>query len=324
MSNTPTFRQCLRPVDVLVIAFAVLLCFINLFSMELIHDWAILIGINIISCFGIAIISYLSETRTSKLIRGIHNWYPVPTIFLVFKEMYVIIQSIAHPDWDPLLIRIDHGMFGADPTVWLGMHASPVLTEILQIAYVSYYFIMLTVGIELFLRNEREKFSYIVFVIVYGFFLSYLGYLAVPAVGPRFTLHDFSALKSELPGLWLTNGLRDFIDAGESIPNNVSNTIRVCTAGCVSQRSHRNDADLAVSCISFQIKIPVDTASFRNIAHHQYRLPPVSLRDRCDRWNGVHAVHGVDRSEIVRVVGKNPPVRSHNLLAFHSLISYFL
>ena len=225
MSNSPTFRQCLRPVDVLVIAFAVLLCFINLFSMGLIHEWAILVGINIFSCFGIAIISYLSETRTSRVIRAIHNWYPVPTIFLVFKEMYVIIQSIAHPDWDPLLIKIDHGMFGADPTVWLGMHASPVLTEILQIAYVSYYFIMLTVGIELFLRNEREKFSYIVFVIVYGFFLSYLGYLAVPAVGPRFTLHDFSALKSELPGVWLTNGLRDFIDAGESIPNNVSNAI---------------------------------------------------------------------------------------------------
>ena len=225
MSNTPTFRQCLRPVDVLVIAFALLLCFINLFSMGLIHEWAILIGINIFSCFGIAIISYLAETRTSRVIRAIHNWYPVPTIFLVFKEMYVIIQSIAHPDWDPLLIKIDHGMFGADPTVWLGMHASPVLTEILQIAYVSYYFIMLTVGIELFMKNERQKFSYIVFVIVYGFFLSYLGYLAVPAVGPRFTLHDFSTLKSELPGVWLTNGLRDFIDAGESIPNNVSNAI---------------------------------------------------------------------------------------------------
>jgi len=156
-------------------------------------------------------------------LKAIHNWYPVLTIFLVFKEMYIIIQSLARPDWDPLLIVIDHALFGAHPTVWLGAHASPAVTEILQIAYVSYYFIMLTVGIETFRDPDRGKFSYVLFLIVYGFFLSYLGYVAFPAIGPRFTLHDFSQLNKELPGVWVTNALRDFINAGESIPPNVAN-----------------------------------------------------------------------------------------------------
>ena len=64
------------------------------------------------------------------------------------------------------------------------------------------------------------------FLIVYGFYLSYVGYFFVPAVGPRFTLHDFQLLNQELPGLWFTNFLRDFINAGGSIPNGVTDAIR--------------------------------------------------------------------------------------------------
>jgi membrane-associated phospholipid phosphatase len=55
-------------------------------------------------------------------------------------------------------------------------------------------------------------------MIVYGFYLSYIGYFSLPGVGPRFTLHDFSLLETELPGLFLTNALRAIINAGESIP----------------------------------------------------------------------------------------------------------
>jgi membrane-associated phospholipid phosphatase len=86
---------------------------------------------------------------------------------------------------------------------------------------------MLAVGVELFIRNDRERFSYVLFVIVYGFFLSYIGYAAVPAVGPRFTLHDFSAISTELPGLFLTEPIRALLNAGESIPKGeLSNAIR--------------------------------------------------------------------------------------------------
>jgi membrane-associated phospholipid phosphatase len=86
---------------------------------------------------------------------------------------------------------------------------------------------MLAVGIELYLKKENRKFSFSIFTITYGFVLSYLGYLAFPAVGPRFTLHDFYAMNSDLPGLWLTNTLRDLINAGESITKGTANAIAV-------------------------------------------------------------------------------------------------
>ncbi|MBA4311886.1 MAG: hypothetical protein C0417_04555 [Chlorobiaceae bacterium] len=134
-------------------------------------------------------------------------------------------MAMGGKDWDSILINIDRAIFGGDPTVWLFQFSTPLVTEILQIAYTSYYFIMIAVAIGLYQRKEIDKFNFFAFTIVYGFALSYLGYMIFPGVGPRFTLHTFSSLGSELPGLWLTSYLRDFINAGESIPKEVINPI---------------------------------------------------------------------------------------------------
>ena len=198
---------------------------IVLFNLRIISEWHWVVIANIFSSIAIVLITCLAERDGNRIVRSIHYWYPILAIFLVFKEMHIIIQSLSRSDWDPILIEIDRFFLGTDPTVWLGNHSFPFLTEILQIAYVSYYFIMLAVGVELFIRKEQRNFSYVLFIIVYGFFLSYLGYLIFPAVGPRFTLHDFQSLNTELPGLWLTNSIRDFINAGESIPKEITNAV---------------------------------------------------------------------------------------------------
>lgn len=215
----------LRPVDVLTIAYLVLLSLVAVVFATRIHSWPILLLINIGGGCGVVFLARGAQTMGNRLLHSLHDWYPVPTIFLLFKEVHVLIQSLDRTDWDELLIMIDRAIFGTDPTVWLSRYAVPWLTEILQIAYVSYYFIMLTVGIELYLRKDMRKFSLVLFIILYGFCLSYIGYLAFPAVGPRFTLHDFNLLNTELPGLYITKSLREFLDAGESIPRGVANAV---------------------------------------------------------------------------------------------------
>ena len=207
----------LRPVDALFIFFNILLSLIILIFADKRFDVLAVVGANVLTSAGIAALAYTVMWYENKIFRVIHDWYPVAGIFLAFKEVYLLIQTLGANDWDNVLIAIDHAIFGVHPMVWLGQFATPILTEILQIGYASYYFIMLSVGIEVFMRNDKEKFSYTLFIIVYGFFLSYLGYLAFPAVGPRFTLHDFHALDTELPGLFLTTPIRDFLNAGESI-----------------------------------------------------------------------------------------------------------
>lgn len=216
------FRN-LRAVDALIIAFTLLLSIIIVVFIDRVHEWVFLLPINLSACVCIFFLAKSVTTSSNRLPRFIHDWYSVPSIFLLFKEVYVIIQSLGRSDWDSFLIAIDRALFHGDPTIWIYQFSSPMLTELLQVAYVSYYFIMLALGVELYLRKEKQRFTFVLFTILYGFFLSYLGYLAFPAVGPRFTLHSFESIDHELPGLFLTGGLRDFLNAGESIPKNAVN-----------------------------------------------------------------------------------------------------
>lgn len=80
-------------------------------------------------------------------------------------------------------------------------------------------------GLELYLWKRYSEYKYAMYMIVLGFWVSYLLYLVFPAVGPRFTLHDFYSIKTQLPGLFFTDKLRAFLDFGESIPSGVANPI---------------------------------------------------------------------------------------------------
>ncbi len=184
-----------------------------------------LLGVNLAIAAAIFTLSRAAASTGNRALGLVRDFYPVPMIFVAFKEVHVVIQSMDRVDCDAAFIAIDRWMFGADPTVWLAQFSHPALTELLQIAYTSYYFIMIALGVELYRRDPRGIFSFVIFTITYGFFLSYVGYILFPGVGPRFTLHDFGSLNNELPGLFLTNFLRDAINAGESIPPGAANPL---------------------------------------------------------------------------------------------------
>lgn len=219
----------LRAVDALVILF--------LWFLAGLHAWtagptagALLFGVNNLLLTGLIVAMAAAAERepplpAAGLFRAIRDFYPVVMIFVVFKQVHVVIQSMERTDWDPLFIAADRWLFGGDPTVWMGQFSHPVLTELLQVSYASYYFMMIALGVELRRREDPDAFRFVVFTITLGFFLSYLGYILFPGVGPRFTLHDFGALDAELPGLALTQFLRDAINAGESIPRGAANPL---------------------------------------------------------------------------------------------------
>jgi membrane-associated phospholipid phosphatase len=221
--NLSRFIEPLRPVDALVIIFATFLSVLDVFFVPFETAWW-LITANVLASTGI--VGFSSYRAHHPSIGWLHDWYPVPVIFFTFKEIYVIIQSIARPDIDVALIEIDRWLFGGDPTVFLVQFIHPALTELLQVSYTSFYFIMLTLGIELYLRKDIKNFTFSTFTLSYGFYLSYIGYLLFPGVGPRFTLHDFHLLDTELSGLWLTQITRDIINAGESIPPGISDAFK--------------------------------------------------------------------------------------------------
>jgi len=218
-------RTLFTPLDVASIGFLSVLILLNLIFAARVDAWLVLVLVDLAVIGGIVLLAWLAATRPSKLLIGLHRWYSYPIVLFVFKQLYSMVRPIHPIDYDAAFIAIDRWLFGVDPTVWISQFAHPVLTEILQIAYFSYYLLFIILGVEIYRRFPIREFDRAVFLIVYGFYLSYIGYFLLPAVGPRFTLHDFLALDTELPGIFLTESLRNIINAGESIPRDVPNPV---------------------------------------------------------------------------------------------------
>ncbi len=224
MAGSDSLRS-LHAVDALILLFLLLLAFLALIVVDNNSERLLLLSFNFIACGGILYLARSAKHSHNTLVRAAHDWYPVPFVYLAFKEIYIILQSLGREDYDQTLIAIDRWLFSADPTVIFFKFASPIITEILQIAYASFYFLLIASALEPYMRKEYDKFSVVMFAIIYGFFLSYVGYLIVPGVGPRFTLHNFDMINTELPGLFLTEPIRYILNAGESIPNGVVNAL---------------------------------------------------------------------------------------------------
>ncbi|GAB4291051.1 MAG: phosphatase PAP2 family protein [Ignavibacteriaceae bacterium] len=217
----------LKSYDVAVIVFYLMLLpvqFIFSDKIESSSNWIIIDLMVILSIISIAEFDY---NKRNKFLKIVHYWYPAPLILLTFKQIYFLIPAIRPVDYDFLLIRIDRWIFGTDPTKVLHQISFPFLTEILQIIYGMFYLLPIILGLALLKKNKLIALDFAIFSVVYGFLLSYIGYFTLPGVGPRFTLHDFNTINEQLPGLWLTNFLREIVNTGESIPAGTPNPAAV-------------------------------------------------------------------------------------------------
>jgi membrane-associated phospholipid phosphatase len=142
------------------------------------------------------------------------NWYAVFYVATCYKEMALFIPAIRRTDADRWLAALDFRLWGANPTVWLERVHTPILTEFLQIVYTLFVPAVLLVAALLWKRRSYEQFQYYAFLIALGFLVSYIGYLIVPARGPRFLLKHLQHIP--LQGLWLFDVMQSTLDRLES------------------------------------------------------------------------------------------------------------
>ena len=139
----------LYAIDLLIISFATLLTILNLIFFNKVDNWAIHIFINTLASVFIIWLANINSNSNNKIIEVIHYWYVVPIVLLSFKEIYFMVKPISGMDCDQYLISIDKFIFGVNPTQYLYQFANPVLTEILQIAYASFFIMPLLLLLEL-------------------------------------------------------------------------------------------------------------------------------------------------------------------------------
>jgi len=83
----------------------------------------------------------------------------------------------------------------------------------MSLAYVSYYFLPVTLIVVLYGKDRMAEFEISVFVLTFGYYLSFVGYILFPAIGPRFTLAHLQTVPLE--GSLLTDLVRDGLNALE-------------------------------------------------------------------------------------------------------------
>ena len=223
MTLTPRW---LKPVDSLSVAFLGLLMAVTLGFHARVPGW---FALSLRYAGVIALVfsaAYVRRRRPeSALFRQVHDFLVLFVILFTFDSLSGLTQYVNGPEKDPALAAIDLATFGAHPGAWLQGFIHPALTDILQLCYTSYYFLPVSFCLLLYYRVGHEEYDRAVYGLTLGFFISYLGYLFVPALGPRFYLdgvftHDLmrghlaTAINDTLNTL--ENGNRDAFPSGHT------------------------------------------------------------------------------------------------------------
>jgi membrane-associated phospholipid phosphatase len=193
--------------------FLIGLGFLTLFFRGQIPLWRSLL-LRYAALIGLLFFLKLLSDRTGKGKWGpfLYHFSPILFIILIYDSLGDLIQYLGS-DIDSWLIRMDFLMFGVHPTVWMERWIGPWLTDGMSLAYASYYFIPLTLVVVLYAKGRMAEFSLSVFVLAFGYYISFIGYILFPAIGPRFTLTHLQTVPLE--GSFLTDVVRDVLNALE-------------------------------------------------------------------------------------------------------------
>ena len=179
----------LRPLEAVNLASLVLLSALTVaFSSRLPMPGALLERYGAMGA-GLVVLAWLSrrEEGLPPAARAVLNFYPIAFVPILYESLGPLIPAVNPSVRDDLLIAADRALFGTDPTVWLERFVRPGLTDFLFIAYLTYYFIAIAIGIVVWLR-DRPAARRFIFTLTVSYFVSYAGYFAVPALGPRVAL----------------------------------------------------------------------------------------------------------------------------------------
>ena len=141
-----------------------------------------------------------------------YRFSPILFVVSIYESLGNLIQYL-QPDIDPWLLKIDLFPFGVEPSLWIQKWIVPWLTDILSFAYLSYYFIPVVLIADLFLKRRMKDFDRAIFILALGYYVSFVGYILFPAVGPRYAItHLYSV---PLEGSFITDFVRDTLNALE-------------------------------------------------------------------------------------------------------------
>ena len=203
----------ISPTEGLTIFFLIGLSLLTLMSRSQIPLWhSLLFRYTIL--FGLLFALKLSSgvKWVGKVGPFFHPFSPILFIILIYESLGDLIHFL-HPDIDQRLIQIDFSIFGVHPTLWMQQWIVPWFTDLMSLAYISYYFLPVILIVVLYLKNRMLEFDESIFVLAFGYYVSFIGYILFPAVGPRYTMAHLYTVPLEAS--FITDFVRDILNALE-------------------------------------------------------------------------------------------------------------
>jgi membrane-associated phospholipid phosphatase len=155
----------------------------------------------------------LASAPPGRGVGFLRDWLPVGAVLGVFLLLQPIIEAAVPWRLDATLAALDARYFPRLVAAWHGAFGRPTaFTDAIYLAYVSYYLLPITVAAVAW-RRGPGAFERTAFALLLGFYLTFLGYLVLPASGPRLPIAAEAGL---LGGGAISDGVRTFLHGAES------------------------------------------------------------------------------------------------------------
>lgn len=162
--------------------------------------WAIYLGYHGLVAILIVLLAWAHRRFGGRFWTFCRYWYVVPIVLASFRELHYLVPQV-HPfddhRYDRLLADLDRRWFGDVDAFFLSFH--PLAMDVLHACYWFYFPSILLPGGILYARGDWTVLRRYITVILTGFYVSYLGYLLVPAIGPH---HFYPSRPAVLDG-WI-------------------------------------------------------------------------------------------------------------------------
>ena len=176
----------INPIQGLTLLFLIGLILLVLCFRDRIPLWRFLLSLYALGAGVLLVLKWCFDREgMGRVGTFINDFSPVLYIILIYQSLGYLTQYL-HPDVDPQLIRIDFLLFGVNPTVWMERWIVPWLTGVLSLAYLSYFVLPVRLVHTLYVKNPRRDFNLAVFVLLLVWYLSFVGNILFPAIGPRY------------------------------------------------------------------------------------------------------------------------------------------
>lgn len=211
-------RPGLRPVEVMLAAYLVITTVVLVLKGGHVHKLGLLLATRL----ALGLLLALSATgRFPSALKWIRDWYPIMISPLFYTEAGLLNRAFTSGYFDVSVTGWENWIFGGQPSVDLRDWApQALLSEYLHLAYFSYYFLVPSLGLVLYLSKRHREFHVYLGTVSAAFFACLTIYLFFPVAGPfySFTPPDPRAMGQFMPPLvhWV---LRHGSSVGTAFPS---------------------------------------------------------------------------------------------------------